>query len=105
MLWKKDGQLKSNTTNIFLPKNIVIFSELNAALKNAKEILIAVPSDNLREILIKMKSLNKNFDIWWASKGFEVNTGLLPHNICEEILKEKYCDEEYKQRRATELAD
>ena len=48
---------KQYLPNIFLPKNIVIFSELNAALKNAKEILIAVPSDNLREILIKMKSL------------------------------------------------
>ena len=79
---------KQYLPNIFLPKNIVIFSELNAALKDAKEVLIAVPSDNLREILIKMRSLNKNFDIWWASKGFEVNTGLLQHNICEEIFDE-----------------
>jgi glycerol-3-phosphate dehydrogenase (NAD(P)+) len=71
-----------------LPKNIIIFSDFNAALQNAKEVLIAVPSDGLRGILLQMKAFHKDFDIWWASKGFEVSTGLLPHNICEEIFGE-----------------
>ena len=72
-----------------LPNNIKLYSDLEKATDDSQNILIATPSNDFRNILIKLKNLDKKFNICWATKGFEVDTGLLPHNICEEIFSSK----------------
>ena len=74
---------------VTLPNNIKLYSDLEKATDDSQNILIATPSNDFRNILIKLKSLDKKFNICWATKGFEVDTGLLPHNICEEIFSSK----------------
>ena len=71
---------------IQLPKNIQFIDNLKEATKNSKEILIVTPSKGFRNILLDLKTLNRQFDICWATKGLEIDTGFLPHNICEEIF-------------------
>jgi len=71
---------------IQLPKNIQFIDNLKEATKNSKEILIVTPSNGFRNILLDLKTLNRQFDICWATKGLEIDTGFLPHNICEEIF-------------------
>ena len=71
---------------IQLPKNIQFIDNLKEATKNSKEILIVTPSKGFRNILLDLKTLNMQFDICWATKGLEIDTGFLPHNICEEIF-------------------
>ena len=71
---------------IQLPKNIQFTDNLKEATKNSKEILIVTPSKGFRNILLDLKTLNRQFDICWATKGLEIDTGFLPHNICEEIF-------------------
>ena len=69
-----------------MPENIQFFSNLKESIQDSDVVLIATPSQGFRNILINLKALGSEFDICWATKGFEVDTGLLPHNICEEIF-------------------
>lgn len=66
---------------------VVVQENLAAALAGAKDILIAVPSRGLRGILKKIEPLlNGDERICWATKGFELSTGKLPHEVVQELL-------------------
>ena len=66
---------------VTLPNNIKLYSDLEKATDDSQNILIATPSNDFRNILIKLKNLDKKFNICLATKGFEVDTVLLPHNM------------------------
>ncbi len=52
-----------------------------------RDILIAVPSHGFRETLLTIQPmLAADMRICWATKGFELSTGLLPHQVAEDIL-------------------
>ncbi|MGH8195383.1 MAG: NAD(P)H-dependent glycerol-3-phosphate dehydrogenase [Woeseiaceae bacterium] len=96
-LWGRDAaQLRamadSRENRRYLPgvrlQDLVIVQEdLAAALEGAKDILIAVPSRGLRGILKKIEPLlNGDERICWATKGFELSTGKLPHEVVQELL-------------------
>ena len=73
--------------NIKFPKNINFFSSLEESLLGSEKICIALPSNCFRGILQKIKHIiTKNTKICWATKGFEIDSGMLPHEICEEVL-------------------
>lgn len=82
----KNRENKQYLPGIKLPENIQFFSNLKESIQDSDVVLIATPSQGFRNILINLKALGSEFDICWATKGFEVDTGLLPHNICEEIF-------------------
>ncbi len=66
---------------------VIVQEDLAAALEGAKDILIAVPSRGLRGILKKIEPLlNGDERICWATKGFELSTGKLPHEVVQELL-------------------
>jgi glycerol-3-phosphate dehydrogenase (NAD(P)+) len=72
---------------IAFPDNLHIEPELRKALGGVSDILIAVPSHGLRETLLQLKPLlGKNARICWATKGFELTTGKLPHQVAAEVL-------------------
>lgn len=49
--------------------------------------LVSVPSHGLREILTTIKTLlSADSRVCWATKGFELHTGKLPHQIAAEVL-------------------
>jgi glycerol-3-phosphate dehydrogenase (NAD(P)+) len=69
------------------PDNLQATTELADCLEGARDILISVPSHGLRETLNRIKPMLKgNERICWATKGFELSTGRLPHQVAEEVL-------------------
>ncbi len=69
------------------PDNLHPELDLNACLDNVQNILIVVPSHGLRETLKTIKPmLAPDIRICWATKGFELSTGELPHQVAEDIL-------------------
>jgi glycerol-3-phosphate dehydrogenase (NAD(P)+) len=72
---------------IAFPDNLRVEPELRKVLGGVSDILIAVPSHGLRETLLQLKPLlGKNARICWATKGFELTTGKLPHQVAAEVL-------------------
>lgn len=69
------------------PDNLVATSDLAECLQGAGDILISVPSHGLRETLIRLEPLLGDDErICWATKGFELSTGRLPHQVAQEVL-------------------
>ena len=52
-----------------------------------RDVLISVPSHGLRETLVAVKPLlADDARVCWATKGFELHTGRLPHQVVGEVL-------------------
>jgi glycerol-3-phosphate dehydrogenase (NAD(P)+) len=69
------------------PQTLSAVVELAAALADARVVLIAVPSHGLRETLLQLRPLlGDDARICWATKGFELTSGKLPHQVAAEIL-------------------
>ena len=73
------------------PAAIEVCDELAAAVRGAVAIIIAVPSHGLRALLVKLKPLlARDARLAWATKGFELDTGKLPHQVAYEVLGDRY---------------
>jgi glycerol-3-phosphate dehydrogenase (NAD(P)+) len=69
------------------PDNLEAFVELGECLEGVGDILVVVPSHGFREMLEAIKPLLKNgARVCWATKGFELHTGKLPHVVAAEVL-------------------
>jgi glycerol-3-phosphate dehydrogenase (NAD(P)+) len=69
------------------PASLVVEPDLGAALAGAREALIAVPSHAFRGMLRQLlPHLTADTRLAWATKGFELDTGLLPHQVAREVL-------------------
>jgi len=73
--------------NITFPENLNASAHLADLLQHADYQLIVVPSHGFRQLLAKIKPLIKdNHILIWASKGLEVNSGKLLHQVLQEEL-------------------
>ncbi len=73
-------------TGIELASNLDITMDLRVALKDSNLIILAVPCNHVREVLIKIKKyLTDNSRVILISKGLEKNTGLLMTEIYNEL--------------------
>ena len=69
------------------PDSLRIEPDLGKALAASRDLLIAVPSHALRELLEQVAaSARADVRLAWATKGFELTTGLLPHEVAAEVL-------------------
>lgn len=69
------------------PDNLEAVVELEECLDGVRDILVAVPSHGFRETLEAIEPLLGNgARICWATKGFELHTGKLPHVVAAEVL-------------------
>jgi len=69
------------------PDALVVVERLEQAVEGVNDILIAVPSHALRSVLRELAPLlGSAARLAWATKGFELDTGLLPHQVAKEIL-------------------
>jgi len=69
------------------PPNLAAYPNIEECLSGARDILVAVPSHGLRDTLLKIKPLLKpDSRVCWATKGFELRTGKLPHQVAAEVL-------------------
>lgn len=72
------------------PSTLSIESDLRAALRNSEDVLVAVPSHGLRETLTAAAPhLPVGARVAWATKGFELATGFLPHEVARQVLGER----------------
>jgi glycerol-3-phosphate dehydrogenase (NAD(P)+) len=69
------------------PDLLTVEPDFERAVRGALDVLVAVPSGALRETLTRLKPLlNAEQRVCWASKGFELATGKLPHQVAREVL-------------------
>src|SRR6202163_3558463 len=96
-LWGRDGaQLdamrRARCNERYLPGapfpgTLRVVNELSEALDAAGDALIAVPSHAFRATLESIKPhLGHDTRVAWATKGFEIATGLLPHQVARQVL-------------------
>ncbi len=72
---------------IGFPQNLTAYPDLSECLNGARDILVVVPSHGLRTTLTQIKPmLTPDSRICWATKGFELSTGKLPHQVAAEVL-------------------
>jgi len=72
---------------VTLPERVEIEHDFARAVGDADQLLIVVPSHAFREVLERAKPLLKAGQrVAWATKGFELATGKLPHEVAAEVL-------------------
>ena len=98
-LWGRDGSqiaaMQADRVNerylpgASFPDNLRPEADLEAALHGSKIVLISVPSHGLRETLNAARALiPADAEVCWATKGFELHTGKLPHEVVADVLGE-----------------
>src|SRR5260221_2883469 len=96
-LWGRDGvqldamrRTRRNARylpNAVFPDALQVAADLREPLEAARDALIAVPSHAFRATLESIKPLlGPDTRIAWATKGFEIETGQLPHQIARQVL-------------------
>jgi len=72
---------------IELPDGVEIEHGFERAVAQADQLLLVVPSHAFREVLQRVKPvLRPGQRVAWATKGFELATGKLPHDVAREVL-------------------
>jgi glycerol-3-phosphate dehydrogenase (NAD(P)+) len=70
-----------------LASNIDPQTSLAAAVADCKFLLVAIPSKGFRDLLQNLKPLlDDDMSLFWASKGFEIDTGMLLHEVVDQEL-------------------
>ena len=86
---KSVNQCKTNINylpdGVLFNDNVVASNDLAEVLNSCDLIVIATPMKAFRDICVQIKRINVIPDILWACKGFELDSGLLPHQIIAEI--------------------
>jgi glycerol-3-phosphate dehydrogenase (NAD(P)+) len=73
--------------DIAFPEKLHVETDLAACIGGTRDILISVPSHGLRNTLQQIEPLlSGDARICWATKGFELTTGKLPHQVVAEVL-------------------
>lgn len=70
------------------PDPLNVEPDLAKVLTLSRDVVIAVPSHALRGLVRDIAGHSKRPDLRlaWATKGFELSTGLLPHQVVQEVL-------------------
>ena len=73
--------------DIHFPDALRIDPDLERVVRANTDLLVAVPSHALRIMLEEIRPfLGDEHRIAWATKGFELDTGLLPHQVARDVL-------------------
>jgi glycerol-3-phosphate dehydrogenase (NAD(P)+) len=97
MLWSRDAtqarsmQAQRHNARYLpgaeFPPSLNVTDDLHLALGTARDALIAVPSHAFRSTLQSIKPhLAPDTRVAWATKGFELDSGMLPHQVVREVL-------------------
>ena len=71
------------------PESLRIEADLATTLQACRDVIVAVPSHALRGMLREVAPyVNAGTRLAWATKGFELTTGLLPHEVARDVLGE-----------------
>ena len=102
----KDQQNDEFLPGIAFPPGITPVVSLQQAVADVRFILIVIPSQAYREFLRELKPLiGTNANVFWASKGFEIETGKFLHEVVVEELAVKHYGVISGPTFATEVAN
>ena len=83
----EDRENKRYLPDVPFPENLSAYPDLDECLEGARDILSVVPSHGLRDTLTRIRpKLGPDSRVCWATKGFELSTGKLPHQVAAEVL-------------------
>lgn len=69
------------------PQGLEVTGSMAEACARAADVLVVVPSHAFRGVLTELVALPDAPDhLSWATKGFELDTGLLPHQVAAEVF-------------------
>lgn len=72
---------------VAFPERLNACTDLGDCLGGVRDILISVPSHGLRDTLNAIRPLlADDARVSWATKGFELHTGKLPHQVAADVL-------------------
>jgi glycerol-3-phosphate dehydrogenase (NAD(P)+) len=75
---------------VAFPAALALAPDLDAALSQCRDTIVAVPSQAFTSILERVRNaLRPDARIAWATKGFAVDSRKLPHQLALEILGER----------------
>lgn len=97
MLWGREPEvinaLNSERCNsvflpdIPLPDAVSINADLKDLVQRNRDLLVCVPSHVFRQVLENIQPhMQKGVRVAWATKGFELSSGKLPHQVAHETL-------------------
>jgi glycerol-3-phosphate dehydrogenase (NAD(P)+) len=100
LLWGRDGahlaELERERCNrrylpdAPFPPGLELQPDLERALARADDVLLVVPSHAFRSMLLAIAPhLRPGMRVAWATKGFELDTGRLPHQVASEVLDQR----------------
>ena len=73
--------------DVAFPPQLSAYPKLEECLDGVRDVLVVVPSHGLRDTLKQIKPLlTDDARVCWATKGFELSTGKLPHQVAAEVL-------------------
>ena len=82
-----DGENKRYLPGVSFPTNLTAHADIKECVDGAKAVLVVVPSHGLRSTLEKILPLiGDDTRVCWATKGFELHSGKLPHQVAAEVL-------------------
>jgi glycerol-3-phosphate dehydrogenase (NAD(P)+) len=88
---RADRQNRRYLPDAKFPDGIEVLDDLPGAVRGATSLIVAVPSHALRALLTQLKPLlARDARLAWATKGFELDTGKLPHQVAYEVLGDRY---------------
>jgi glycerol-3-phosphate dehydrogenase (NAD(P)+) len=83
----EDRENQQYLPGAMFPEALIVEPDLEAAVAAASILLVVVPSHAFRQQLTMLRDyLRSDAHLAWATKGFEVDTGALPHQVAAEIL-------------------
>lgn len=73
--------------DVALPRGLEVTTDLPGAVAEATDVLVVVPSHGFRALLQTLHDLPvPPRALAWATKGFEIASGLLPHQVAAEVF-------------------
>ncbi len=88
---ERERQNRQFLPGIGFPEQLSIQAELTQAIHQGRDLLIAVPSHAMREVLTRAApALESDSRIAWATKGLESRSGKFMHQVLEEVLGTRY---------------
>lgn len=85
----KDRENIRYLPGIQFPPNLKACPDIGECLAGVRDILVVVPSHGLRATLTTaLPFLAPDSRVCWATKGFELHSGKLPHQVAREVLGE-----------------
>lgn len=69
------------------PDSLEVATDMASAMEGADDVLVVVPSHAFRELLTAIHDrLTPGQRLCWATKGFEISSGRLPHEVARQVL-------------------